>query len=362
MMFLLHSCSNETKLEPIKSTENISSEVKLSEIAQVDKIIKINYNDFKIFSEIGSIRRLNNLTIVHSLSPSMISVLDQSGMIISQLQPTSDGPASINGITEIKTLNNSIYVLDREHFKIYTLNLELELLSKIKLNFFCQSFEPLGDNNYLLYTGHEKTENNDSMFLFYDSNKNIVKKQFLPIHDNTPNFFKFLTRNHIIRLDNGNLLLWDSSKNFIYNYSEDIIEKFYIDYGSYKLENDFYNTASFGNSYEFLTEMRKLNYAFRHFNLMANQKYITFTYEIKGEFSNTIYNSKTGKILNYKNINDDLITNISFSGLDYFSSLFGKDEFVTHISYEYLSNSNKDILKSAHKSNSDVLVFGNLKF
>jgi hypothetical protein len=350
-------------LKSIAVTSDIKNEIKLSEIGSVNKIVTIEYNDFDVFSDLVSLNMIDDNIIIHSSNPSMISVVNYSGKIIKQLKTDENDPFSIQGITEIKVFEDNIYLLDREHFKIYKLNGELKKLSNIDLNFYIQSFEPLGDETYFLYAGHEKTENNSGMFLIYDSNQKKVIQDLIPINDNTKNFFKFMTKNHIIKLSDENLLLWDSSKNYIYNYSDNLEKRFFIDYGSKKLEDKFYETASFENSYEFLTEMRKLNYAFRHFNVRANEKYVNFIYELKGGFINTIFNASTGKTFNYKNVKDDIITNgLSMPGLNYFNSLKGKDEFIIHLSYEYLSKTENETLKEAYSKNEDVLVFGKFNF
>tara|TARA_R110002033_G_C3897081_1_gene239719 strand:- start:13608 stop:14687 length:1080 start_codon:yes stop_codon:yes gene_type:complete len=354
--------SSDLSIKTIEVTSDIKNNVELSDIAKVNNIVSLEYNGFDLFSEIASINRLDDKIIIHSLNPSMISIANENGQIINQLKPDDTDPFSINGITEVKLYNNFIYVLDREHFQINKMNIELERLSNVKLNYYIQSFEPLDNEVYFLYAGHEKTENNSGMFLIYDSKEQKLLDDLIPIHLNTPNFFKFMTRNHIIRLSNNNFLLWDSSKNYIYNYSDSLEENYFIDYGSRKLDDSFYETATFGNSYEFLTEMRKLNYAFRHFNIKSNDNYLNFSYEMEGGFINTLYNTQTGKTYNYKNVNDNLITGLSMPGLNYFNYLTEKDEFIIYLSYEYLSKTENEILKAAYDNNEDVLVFGTLKF
>ncbi len=221
---------------------------------------------------------------------------------------------------------------------------------------------PLDNDNFLLYAGHEITNNNKGMFIHYNlSNKKVIK-DMLPIHENTPEFFKFITTNHILTTNNEEILLWDSTKNNIYKYDNGIKEEYFIDYGTNTLPIDFYETSSFDNPYEFLTKMRKLNYAFRHFNFKTNGNYMNFTYEKDGGFVSSLYNLKNGEVFNYKNINDNLVTNINIPNLNFFSGLLSDNKFIIHMPYEYLSDSNDEKLKTAFLNNQDILVFGKFKF
>ncbi len=359
---LLLGCEKEINISGIKVTKAIKSNLKLSTIANLEEVRVISLNGHQLFSEINTIYNFNQNLVIHSENPPMISLVNNKGDVINQTKTNADDPFSIQGLTEIKVYNNFIYALDREHFKIYQLDNKLSILSTIKIDFYCQSFAPLGNNNFLLYTGHERTSNNEGMFVHYNASSKKVSKDMLAIHDNTPNFFKFITTNHVLTSHNNEILLWDSTKNTIYSYIDELKEKYFIDYESNSLPVDFYETSSFDNPYEFLTKMRTSNYAFRHFNFKANGTYLNFTYEKDGGFISSLYNLKTGQTFNYKNINEDIITNINIPNLNFFSTLLDDNKFISHIPYEYLSNSNDDNLKTAFLNNQDILILGRFTF
>ena len=218
IVLFIVSCKKKTEDTSIKVTENIINNLEFSKIGNIEKVIPINLDSLKIFSDINNIFLKEDNIIIHSKNPSMISLLDQSGKVLNQVQPDTTNPFLIDGITEIKILDEYIFVLDREHFSIYKLNMDFKVESKIKIPFYAQSFLPLGEETYLLYTGHEITENNKGMFVYYNSNTNQILKDLLPIHKNTPNFLKFLTTNHISMNMNGVIHFWDSSKTVSYTH------------------------------------------------------------------------------------------------------------------------------------------------
>ncbi|WKD85061.1 hypothetical protein KCTC32516_00399 [Polaribacter huanghezhanensis] len=370
IMSVFTNCKKDNSITPtIEVLKGVKKTINLSQISENQRIMVIKNHDFQMIGKVKRVQKLNNNLIVQS--PSMISVIDSNGNIIKQLSVESEEVISpLKGMNEMKVFDGVIYVLDREVFKIYILDGNLNLKSSINLNFYCQSFEIINHNTFILYMGHTIAENNKGLFVVYNSKNNEIIDDLLPIDKNTTGYFNFLTSNHILKTSSLDYFyLWDSTKNYIYEYSlkNGIKNKFYINYANSGLPNDFYETSTFKNAFDFLSKTRKKSYAFRHFDFKSNTNYLSFIFEKEGFFISTLFNFKTGDVISYQEIKDDVFTNLSLDGLFFFGDLLDENSFVYLLPFELLSEIEDDSklnveLKKAKAKNLDVLVFGQYNF
>jgi hypothetical protein len=370
IMSVLICCKKDnSKILTIDVVQNIQKTIKLSKISKNLKIMVINNYDFQLIGKVKKIQKLNSNLIVQS--PSMLSVINSKGDVIKQLRVESNEVRSpLKGINEMQVYDGMIYVLDREIFKIHIFDQNLNLKSSIDLKFYCQSFGIINSETFIFYLGHTTNTNNESLFVIYNRKNEKIIDNLLPINENTSRYFNVLTFKHVLKTSSvDDFYFWDSTRNYIYEYSlkNGINSKYYINYANSGLPNDFYETSSSENIYEFLTKTRKSPYAFRHFDFKSNANYLNFTFEKDNSFISTLFNFKTGNTINYKLIEDDIFTGLSHECLFFFSDLLDDNSFVSFLPFELLSDIEDDgklnvELKDARAKNLDVLILGEYNF
>ncbi len=284
LIVLSIACNTNVKdiqtLITIELQKEVSQKIKLSNIALIDSIKIIDINGFQEFGEVKSAMWLNDKLILHTSSPKTVTLLNSNGRAIHQIGLNH----IINDITSINVVGNKVYVLDRGLLKMHVFDENLKAKNKFSIPFFSQSFNVLNDSTIVFYTGNEKTDDNEGKLIFYDVLNEVVMNDLLPILDIQQKYFHFLTTYHFNNF-NGKTIFWDSSIDTIYSINDGGITPIIsLDYGSSGLPIDFYKNAQFDNAYDFVTQMRKKGYAYRHFKILSNRNYMLIVFEKGGDF------------------------------------------------------------------------------
>jgi hypothetical protein len=111
--------------------------------------------------------------------------------------------------------------------------------------------------------------------------------------------------------------------------------------------------------------MRATSYAFRHFMVLANEKFMLIHYEKSGEFLTSLVDLKDGKTKNFTHLEDDVmgLEHLSEVKLSFFAGFFEQDKFVGFIPAEILDGADLkgDELINAKENKKNVIVIGTLK-
>lgn len=335
----------------------------------MDSTTCININGFQSFGSLENAFWLKKQLLLHTSFPTTLSLLDENFKVIQQLVPDEDNPYTINGMTSVCTYKDMIYILDRESFTISVLDGQFEFIEKMKIPFFCQSIQVMSERTVALYLGNEPTEHNQGKLVIYDFLNKEVIKDLLPISSNQKRYFNFLTPYHFTT-SSGHLLFWDSAINQIFALTNQELTPFLqLDYGSSGVSDDFYETAQFEDSFDFIMQMRTTDYAFRHFNLLANESKIKLTYERAGKFYHSVYDINKKTTRTFHSLTSPTLSTTPIDGdqLDFFVSLYGSNQALCFLPYEYLAEQAATFLnqnstyKRAVESKENVLLFAALR-
>lgn len=369
IVILTVSCSKNSSeiqnITNIKMEQDVLKEIKLSSFGFIDSLKAIEINGFQIFGEVKVAKWLNKKIVLHTASPNTISILNNNGKVVNQIKPDH----IINDITSIDIVRNKIYLLDRPLSKFYILDETLTIESRFTIPFFSQSFKVLNDSIVVFYTGNEKTPQNNGKLVFYNLLNSEVLNDLLPISELQRKYFNFLTKYHFDNFNNE-IIFWDSSINTIFAVKDNkIVPMINLDYGDSGVPINFYKKAQFDNPYDFVTQMRKKGYAFRHFKLLSNKNYILIVFEKGGEYYTSVYNNKEKTTKTFNDIDDDIIFHYQLSDikLSYFVNLYDENSFISFVPFEFVEesladrhSSNKVIVEAADKKQ-NMLLFGKLK-
>lgn len=362
--FVLDGCiQNNSKpddLPRIRVSENFRTELLLSELVKIDSILVIGTGTANTLGEVRHVWPLGDKLIIHSAEPPAVSLLAEDGKIGTQLFPDF----RLHEITGICLFDNDIYVLDRYAKKIHRFNNHLEWQQEFRIPVFAQSIKMLTPEKVILYTGNEVTEHNRGKVVFYDLVQGKVFNDLLPVSDKQKRYFNFLTTYHF-PASADEIFFWDSAIDELYKIEENGIRPvYYIDYGKWSLPEKFYQTAEFDNAYDFVTELRQLDYAFRHFKFLTNEDFFLLSFEKSGDFLSSVYSRSTGQSKTFARIKDDIFFTEAFDEikLQFFVNLVGRDQFIAFMPGELLSK-RKQVSKGLPATSpvGDILVFGRLK-
>ena len=273
-LFLLFSSCMEKESKPddlirIRASENFRSELLLSELVEIDSILVLDTDTTSPLGDIRHVWPLGDKLVIHSAAPSTVSLLSGGGRIVRQLHPNF----RLHQITSICLFDNNIYVLDRDAKKVHQFNEDLEWQKEFRIPVFAQSIKMLTREKVILYTGNEVTEHNRGKVVFYDLPRATVFNDLLPVLDKQRRYFNFLTTYHFPESTDA-VFFWDSAINELYKVEgRGVRPVYYIDYGKWSLPDKFYQTAEFDNAYDFVTKLRKQEYAFRHFKFLTNDSF-----------------------------------------------------------------------------------------
>lgn len=357
VFLLLASCKKEANNEyPIIHLAEVEDSFKLSELLTIDSVAAIDLNGLLEFGEVKRAFPVNDGILLHTASPSTLSMIDGKGLLINQYQPDH----LIENITEISIVGDKIYVLDRPSMQIHVFNFELGYEEYIAIPFFAQSFLVLSANRIVLFVGNEVTTNDGKLITFNPVSQEVIRDE-LDIAENTRKYFNFLTNYHFFE-NLGMTYFWESSSNIIYsvNSENEVEPAFVLDYGKKGVDSDFYENAKYTNPYEFVTDMRAKGISHRHFKILGNDSNVLIQFDFGDQWATSIYNLAMEKTISFNDIKDDLFSNGSMEAIElgFFTSLYGDASFVGFLPFEYLGEKNSDLIEDTSKN---YLVFGRLK-
>lgn len=262
-------------------------------------------------------------------------------------------------ISSISLFNDLIYTLDRESMEIHIFNDNLIYQKKLSIPFFAQSMTVLSNDLIALYVGNEITDNTGRLVI-YNIDSNSIIYDHLSISANQKRYFNFLTSYNFFKLNNVNYF-WNSPQNEIFQIGEEgqISNGFYLDYGNKGVPEGFYEQAKYENPYEFVQDARSKGYSHCHFMILANDNFVLIHFDKADTFGTTLFNIESRKSKTTTKVIDDIWINKEMEDiiLSFFTDLYGKNNFVSFMPFEYLEESNDSGLSKGE----DYLVFGKLR-
>lgn len=358
MTISILSCNQINQSEEITTIKmsNVIPKLKLSELVEIDSLLKIDSNGFIRFGGIKKSFIFKDGILAHSIAPMSLSLLSNDGKIIAQYIPDYQ----MTEISSIALHHNMIYVLDRKSMEVHIFDDNLESQRKFSIPFFAQSITMLEDDIIALYVGNEITENSGRL-IFYDiANKRAISDQ-LDISENQRKYFNFLTHYNFLEISNQSYF-WNSPQNEIFKINEGgrISPEYFLFYGNKGVPDGFYEDAKYENPYEFVQDTRKKGYSHRHFKVLANKQFIMTNYDYGDQFATTLFSIDENKSTSFNDIFDDFWTNQSMENIElsFFTDLNKEKSFSAFLPFEYLEKSDNANLSSG----SDFLVFGKLKY
>jgi hypothetical protein len=363
---LLFSCDqdkadNGNNLMEIKLQEPFQQKIKLSELISIEKTLVIDSNSFLDFGEVSSIQRLGEHYVVHNAFPQTVSILDSTGKVIGQLVPDHQ----LRQISEVSAIDDQVIVLDRGAQMLHFYDKDLNLLKQVRIPVLAQSFKIIDSQTIALYVGNELTEFSKGKLLIYDLETEKITQDLFPISEKQRKYFNFLTQYHFVNA-NGKVVFWDSAMDQMYAVDKDGVKPFYhLDYGTSKLPTGYYEGLAFDNAAAFLQSMRATSYAFRHFMVLANERFMLIHYEKSGEFLTSLVDLKDGKSKNFTHFEDDImgLDRLNVVKLSFFAGFLDQDKFVGFIPAEILEGSDlkSSKLLNAKENKANLILIGTLK-
>lgn len=363
---LFFSCNQDkadtgNHLMEIKLQEPFQSNIKLSELIYIEKMLVIDSNGFLDLGGLSSIQKFGDQHLVYNAFPESVSILDSTGKVTSQLVPDYQ----LKQISEVSVVDDQVIVLDRLAKLLHFYDKDLNLLKQVKIPVLAQSVKIIDSQTVALYVGNEMTDLNKGKLLIYDFETQKITQDLFPISEKKRKYFNFLTQHHFVNAG-GKIVFWDSAMDQLYALDKDGTKPVYqLDYGPSKLPGGYYEGLGFDNPASFLQSMRATSYAFRHFMVLANEKFMLIHYEKSGEFLTSLVGLKDGKSKNFTHFEDDImgLERLSEVKLLFFASFFDQDKFVGFIPAEIFEGADlkSDELLSAKENKRNVLVVGTLK-
>lgn len=354
---LLISCTEKPQDHiPIINLEEVQHSINLSDIIELDSVISIKSNGFMEFGEVKRILQTEYGILLHTSSPSSLSLSNHSGELIEQYVPDH----LLENITSVSVVGDKIYVLDRPSMQIHLFNFSLEHEGYISIPFFAQSFQILSADRIVLFIGNEVSTNDGKLITYNPATKQIIRDE-LDISTNHRRYFNFLTTYHFFEsLDKK--YFWESSSNCIYKVTADneVENAFKLDYGNNGVDTDFYDNAKYNSPYEFVSDMRAKGISHRHFKVLGNNTHLLIQFDHGDQFATSIYSIKNGSTFTFNDIHDNFFANTSMEAieLNFFTSLGSNDTFIGFIPFEYFNEEVNDFVKDPSQN---YLVFGRLK-
>jgi hypothetical protein len=191
LLIALLSCEQDRTQQVIKiPSSNVIPSVMLSELIQIDSVLKIIVNEFEEFGEVRrSFLMENGNVLLHTTSSTGLTLLDPKGNVINQYFPDY----LLNDISSVAVVDDIIHILDRESMEIHSFDMKFNSLGKLKLPVLAQSFSVLPNQKLSLYVGNEVTVNKGKL-LNYDVESGKILRDELPISDNMRRYFNFINR------------------------------------------------------------------------------------------------------------------------------------------------------------------------
>jgi hypothetical protein len=347
--------SSESSVEIIPLMDRPKASIPLSSIAQIDSLWPLESNGFQDFGEIQHLVMVPQGILIHSQTPTTLSLVNTQGKIIRQLTPDH----RLTDIREVQVIGEFIYLLHKAGRQIQRLDFQFDLLQKIDLPVPTQSFQVFDANTLALYSGNDRTSPLGKVVLYRWKDEQILFHS-LPTLPNLSHYFHFLTTGHF-PYSGETMLFWDSALNTLYQVQGDGLVPFRtMDYGTHGLPDEFYETERFSNVADFLLNMRKTNYAFRHFMLKANQDYLYTHFEKGGEFLTLLHHLPSGQSITFTDLMDDMVTGASLDELkiSFIVALHGETSFVAFLPMEALADYPSPSQNASLPTGSNLLLFG----
>jgi hypothetical protein len=358
LLFFLFDCqrpTSERAQTKLVLTEKETPSILLSDVFSLDSALIIE-SDLP-FGELANVFFSDKGYILHYRNPDKLVKTDYSGNVISVRAAGEGISGGLGDITHSVHFEKHIYVLDREMMRLSKLNQDLQVVSGMSVPFYAQSFVMQSEDIAIFYTGNEVSDISTSKVLIYDIARQNLIAEYLPISSTLQGYFNFLTTTHLIHADSG-VLFWDSSLRTVYAIKQNVMMPLYeFDFGQNGVADDFYENQRFKNSMEFILHMRRNNYTYRPFKVLANTEYFLTYFEHKGGIWASIQNVTSGHSVAFKEIKEDMITGQLLS--ETFTScvvgLHGKDNIVVSIPPEYFRDEAKEGFSNG------MILFGTLK-
>jgi len=299
VLVILFSCKQEksnSELGTISSKELVH--INLSEfkkLAKVDSSIikniefyELETNDNSLFGETSKVLTTDdNIIILDSRNTNSIFIFDYKGKFISKIANEGNGPGEYNflGDMDIDSQDN-LHLLDLRKNKVLEYKLDGKFKEDNKFDFLTYKFGVLGEDSYVFDQG---TRNNVpisginldyKLITWIPSSQKLNKYlQFCEVYDSYS--FPLPVPNNIYRSDDKLFYLKPYEYTVYQPISEnEILEKYFIDFGKYQVPKSFYSNYSNDNFdiMKFISDLRKKDYAHTISNIYETSKHFCFNF------------------------------------------------------------------------------------
>lgn len=326
-----------------------TKEIKLSQVFNVTKTIKIKYH--KPMPPIKLLKHIESYYIAY-VSGNLCKI-NEKGEVFERLI-TKENKFLFKGITSFDIHSNRIYTVERsiQRIKIFKNNFELE--KEYLLPFYPLAFKVISDDKILFYLGFQSSSIFKHQVVLYDLVNEKIIESFFEVPDNL-NYFNIFTIDNFIE-ESNNVYFSNGMDNIVYKYNDNSVKpEIEFNYGSKSLPKDFYSTSKFSDIEEYMNYANEISAVSRHYSLRKYENYVLKKVSFGKERLFSLKNIKTNQEYTTSLIKDDITHSGEISSLDEENSFLGQvgDKFAI-----YLENSNM----SRDSTHVGTLLFGNFKF
>lgn len=238
--------------------QNISP-IKLSELVNNFKLVKLQTTEQSLFEDIRNIDIYDNK--IYLSDGYTIKIFNLSdGVFIDKLDKRGKGPDEYITISSfiIDPKNSTLIVSDLIGQAIIYYSLNGHFIKKCRIGFWANDIHKTDTNNLLLYCGNRKDDlQNTKLALISNCKKS---DSYLPISDNRK-YLNVISNSHFYSY-NDTTLFYEPFNDTIYSFFNNRLKiRYTIDYSGKNIEDKIYS-KNYNDVSEFITELKKHNYAY----------------------------------------------------------------------------------------------------
>ena len=261
-------------------------------------------------------------------------VFDSEGKFLRKIGSPGSGPEEYKYFQSFIIRENEIYLLDREAKRIVKYSTQGEFISTLVNGIYGFDLS-IKDDELIVYAGNMNLDNQGigDKILFYDIEGNFLNStQKIDAHE--AEFLHIIPQN--VFSDISNIYLEPFSKELYQIQGGDIKLWRNLDFGSKSLPDEALEKG-YGNIAEFITEIRKKDYAINYNNIRETNEYYVFTYELNDPSNpNMVFiNKDTEEVSIFNGIFENLISSGLKLSFKEFKLVGNEDDSLIFILYPY---------------------------
>lgn len=325
IVLTLFNCSNNKPRKQNKDVKNIekttvtpgittNDNIPASKLFEKIRYIPVETTDSFLIGHIDKILILDNkFILVDKYKTHSVFIIDSAGRKISQINKRGNGPGEYHTISDVSIdyQNNEIIIWSDILQKIMNYDLNGNFKSETKIDVYGSRVQKFSDNRFTFYSlfSPNKTLIDKSMYpniLLTDVNSRAIETaDYFPSVYIKKNLFTF--RREFSRPDIDTVSIIPDHSNIIYYISKNnIVPRYYIDFGDNTINTDDYWTKMADPSYSKgnIEEYYEKNYCMV-MNYKESDRYIYFCYKFNDKYCNIIFSKETKEQIHYEYLEND---------------------------------------------------------